>query len=177
MRAPDVPKAWRALVSATRPRDIYLPRAASLAYVGEGIFTLVPLVHVLLRRAQGSLLISFHADKTEIFWIVAYVVASILHVAGLLRTREIVRDGELTVAYVVADPTSATYQFCTTTGDWFEGRSRIVSRDALKQASVTPVFYMPEDPRRNVALFGTPFRVRLPEDGNARALHNMPAKT
>ena len=71
-----------------------------------------------------------------------------------------------------------TYRFCTTNGEWFEGKSRLISRsDVLAEGRIVPVFYMPEDPRKSVALPGTEFRISLPEDEAATRFQSVPVKS
>ncbi len=101
--------------------------------------------------------------------------------AGIYRefqNRQLLRDGEATIGTIVdwiagrRSSAVAVYQFWTRGGERFEHRSQVRSdKDEYSAPGPVPVFYLPEDPTKSLALCCTALRVRMPErrtrDANA----------
>ncbi len=178
---PKVPERWRALVDSRPPREVYLPpkvwksffvETFSVAFVVYGYYSaanrrhLSPLQFFYSRPDVGSLAL-----------VVPYFASVGARLKSFLTTRDMMREGEVAIAYTTnLSGRRATYQFWTKTGEIFERRTRVIKRpDVSADAGLVPVFYMPQDPRKSVALYGTEFSVRLPESASV-PLQKAPAK-
>jgi hypothetical protein len=168
LRPPAVPSEWATLVSTRPPREIYVPHRAWHGLLADAFLTVLPMGTFLARNGFQHIpldqLLRLRAD-TRTFWLLSYLTLVAARAWQYASTREIVRDGEVTVAYTSEISKGAIwYQFRTATGDWFERMSPVTSKvGTFEGGELIPVFYIPQDPRKSVALCGTDLRVRLPE--------------
>jgi hypothetical protein len=181
MRPPKVPEKWRALIESRPPRDVYLPSKIWTNFLVEGVALLSTLYIYASKTHKHRLTligsISTFVDPANIGLLLMYVATWIVRSKKLLSTREIVRDGEVTMAYTTDRSWNrATYQFWTQTGQIFTHRTSVVQRKEFRagEFSVVPVFYMAADPRKSIALYGTEFLVRLPVNPSAKQLDKAP---
>lgn len=181
MRPPKVPEKWRALVASRPPRDVYLPSKVWKAFAVEGV-TLLFTIYAYVSKANKhhTTLIGFlsaFVDPANLGLLLVYAATWVIRLKKILTTREILRDGEVAMAYTIDRSWShATYQFWSQTGQIFEHRTTVVKRaEFLAEFSVVPVFYIPADPRKSVALYGTEFMIRLPENAVPQPLTKAPA--
>ncbi|HEY6465487.1 MAG TPA: zinc ribbon domain-containing protein [Candidatus Acidoferrales bacterium] len=182
MRPPKVPEKWRALMESRPPRDVYLPSKIWTNFLVEGV-TLLFAWYVFASKAAKHHLtligfISTFVDPATTGTSLVYVATWIVRLKKLLTTREILRDGEVTMAYTVDRSWNrATYQFWTQTGQIFERRTSVVQRKEFRagEFATVPVFYVAADPRRSVALYGTEFLIRLPVNSATQQLNKAPA--
>jgi hypothetical protein len=169
---PQVPMEWRLLVSLPRPRDVYLPADKAIGSVVSAVIS-VALLIFMVREGRYHVAhrtwSSFRADE----WILLFTVIASLYyaVASFPReskARELLRDGEATIGYVVdwesgRSGSWLTYQFWTLTGLRFEHRKRVVGqKNSYSDKGLVPVFYLPQDPSNSIALACTSWRVRSP---------------
>lgn len=181
MRPPKVPERWRALINSRPPRDVYLPSKIWTNFLIEGV-TLLFAWYVFASKAAKHHLtligfISTFVDPATIGTSLVYVSTWIVRLNKLLTTREILRDGEVTVAYTTNRSWNrVTYRFWTQTGQIFERRTSVVQRKEFRagEFSTVPVFYIAADPRKSVALYGTEFLIRLPLNSATQQLHKAP---
>jgi rubredoxin len=180
---PKVPDRWRTLVDSRPPRDVYVPNKLWIGFLVES-FTVLSVLYgyyAAANRHHAPILrfLSSHQDPFAVVTSIAYLVSWVNRLKSMLTTRDIMRDGEVTIAYTTERHWNrATYQFWTKSGERFERKTSVLKRpDLPTDTSLVPVFYMPEDPRKSVALYGTEFRVRLPEDATARQFQKAPVRT
>lgn len=182
LRPPKVPEKWRALMQSRPPRDVYLPAKTWTNFLVEGI-TLLSTLYIYASKAHKHRLtligfISTFVDPANIGLVLIYVATWVVRLKKLLTTREILRDGLVTMAYTTDRSWNrAAYQFWTETGQIFERRTSVVQRKEFRAGgfSIVPVFYMAADPRKSVALYGTEFLIRLPADSPVQQLKKAPA--
>jgi len=182
MRPPKVPEKWRALMESRPPRDIYLPSKVWKSFAAEGV-TLLFTLYVYASKATRHHLtligfISTFVDPANIGLLLIYIATWVVRLKKLLTTREILRDGEVTMAYTIDRSWNrATYQFWTQTGQIFTHRTSVIQRNEFRagEFSIVPVFYVAADPRKSVALYGTEFLVRLPVNSATQQLNKAPA--
>jgi hypothetical protein len=182
MRPPKVPEKWRALVDSRPPRDVYLPPAFWKSFASETIVVVGTVLAYQARAAKHHVPFSKSPsfdDPASLIIILSYTATWAVRVHKLLTTRQVVRDGEVSVAYTTARSWNrATYQFWTQTGESFERRTSLVTRpDTPLTMQIVPVFYLPDNPRKSVALYATEFRVRLAGADASRQLKNVPVKS
>jgi hypothetical protein len=71
----------------------------------------------------------------------------------------------------------AVYQFWTRNGELFQHRSRFMRGDGdFSAPGVVPVFYLPQNPGKSLALCSTELRVRVPKDDSAPRAERLGAK-
>jgi hypothetical protein len=107
--------------------------------------------------------------------LVVAVWAGLDRIRRELSARILLRDGEITIGYITdwisgghSGP-RVTYLFWTSTGKRFEHERPVVSdKDIFSEKAIVPVFYMPEDPTRSIALCCARSRVKLPGERFAR---------
>jgi hypothetical protein len=178
---PKVPDRWRALVDSRSPRDVYMWARVWTSFLGETISVIVIIcANFAGAHSHHESPIQFvfsHPDVGSLAILLPYFASVGARIKGFLTTRDIMRDGEVTIAYTINQSGSrATYQFWTKTGAVFERRTRVIKRPEFSAGlGLVPVFYMPEDPRKSVALYGTEFSIRLPQEDSARQLEKAPS--
>jgi len=178
---PKVPDRWRSLVDSRPPRDVYMPRKVWKGFVVETCYVVSIFYFALVGAEQRHVsplhFFYTHPDAGSFGILIPYFWSVGARIKSYLSTRDIMRDGEVTIAYTTDRSLNrATYRFWTRTGAVFERRTRVIKRpDLTNDFGLVPVFYMPQDPRKSVALYGTEFSVRLPEAA-AAPLPNVPVK-
>lgn len=176
MRKPETPRIWNPLISAPQPRDVYLPRAIKFQFAMCGAFTFVlcfglpwayanhrgPFAHQFnWQRAWAPLLNSFGVGLGTflMFW-------------GELASRKLLRDGEATVGYW----NNGGYRFWTQSGQSFRRSASAVSADgAISGVGLVPVFYLPHDPAKSVALCSVYSRIRVPSEEKSAGMARVSA--
>ena len=172
---PRVPAEWQPLLELPRPRDVYMTIRAKLATVG-GMAALIASVgfagYVSWRHHRGAWLRWIqHADWVTGLFLAAWVYYGIHAVRYELPARALLRDGEVTIGIITQLKSSGhgsgtvAYRFWTRTGQRFEHRRSFVSGGSVfAQGGLVPVFYLPEDPTKSVALCCAISRVRTADD-------------
>jgi hypothetical protein len=162
---PAMPESWRNLVQTARPRDVYLsPEAKTRTVIG---------VALLLAFAGVGVGISLNTPSSAVVVMGMLMTALFLYlaVAAVLTARnqlELVREGELTPG-VLTDYREGrrgtvflSYQFWTDSGEIFKGSGTLVpGKDPAIGKQPLQVFYLPHDPKKNLALACTMVRIRL----------------
>jgi hypothetical protein len=178
---PKVPDRWRQLVDSRPPRDVYMPSKIWQGFIGETFYVVVVLGGYLTAAGRHHMpwlhFFDRGPDAGGMMLVLTYFASVGSRVKSFLTARDIMRDGEVTIAYTVdRSGKRATYQFWTKTGQTFQSRTRLIKRsDFTNDFGLVPVFYMPENPHKSVALYGTEFSIRLLEPAAAE-LQKAPAK-
>jgi ribosomal protein S27AE len=181
MRPPKVPEKWRELAASRPPRDVYLPPKIWTGFLIEGGTLLFTLYVYSSKAAKHHLsligFISTFVDPSTLGGLLVYIATWAVRLKKLFTTREILRDGEVTMAYTTDSSWNrATYQFWTQTGQTFESRTSLVRRKEFPfEFGVVPVFYMAANPRKSVPLYATEFLIRLPATPTAKELNKVAA--
>jgi hypothetical protein len=170
--APQIPPEWKLLVSLPRPRDVYLPVDKAIWSVVSAAVSIALLVLFVYQRRYHIAHPAWSSFRTDEWLILVSVVASLYSTVVSFprssKARELLRDGEATIGYVVdwesgRSGSWLTYQFWTLTGQRFEHRKRAVGdKDSYSDKGLVPVFYLPQDPSNSIALACTSWRVRMP---------------
>jgi hypothetical protein len=169
---PQVPTEWRLLMSLPRPRHVYLPARSAIASVLSAVVSIALLALFAYQRRRHIAYPGWSFLRTD-DWLLLFSAAASLYSAvvsfpGASKARELLRDGEATIGYVVdwesgRSGSWLTYQFWTLTGQRFEHRKRAVGdKDSYSDKGLVPVFYLPQDPSNSIALACTSWRVRIP---------------
>jgi hypothetical protein len=180
---PKVPDRWRALAASRPPRGVYLPNKVWISFLVESFAVLSALYGYYTAANKRHIpflgFLSFYENPGADVFLFPYLLSWVVRIRSIFTTREIMRDGEVTIAYTTDRHWSrATYQFWTKSGERFERKTSVLKRpDLPSDTLLVPVFYMPEDPRKSVALYGTEFRVRLPDEISAQQLQKAAART
>jgi hypothetical protein len=186
---PSVPAQWSPLMSLPRPRQVYWPfwskvgTAAAAAFILGSVGFFAFVVH-------GSLATFRHwaaVWKDDLPLFVITVAADLIVFVGICRefqNRHLLRDGEATIGGIVdwitgrRSGSTAVYQFWTRSGERFEHRDRVRSdKDEYSATGPVPVFYLPEDPTRSLALCCTVLRVRIPGEEFAARMQRIGTKS
>jgi DNA-directed RNA polymerase subunit RPC12/RpoP len=181
LQPPKVPEKWRALLASRPPREVYLPFKVWKNFVFEGVTVLFTLGLFSSRAAKHPPtlrgFLAVFLDPAGLGALLVYGANWAVRLKKIFTTRAIVRDGEVTMAYTTDRSSNrAKYQFWSQTGQIFERRTALVKRNEfLSDLAVVPVFYLAADPRKSVALYGTEFLIRLPENSAAQDLRKAPA--
>jgi hypothetical protein len=163
LRAPQTPRQWKALTAVPPPRQVYWPSSAKLSlllmmiaclFIGDSLLGFArhhpPLIHAIYSRPAMGL---------ELVYLVASMIAILISLRRELAAVTILRDGEVTIGYW----NEGAYQFWTRAGERFRCVAGIAApEDALTDSGLVPVFYLPDDPARSIALCSVYARVRIP---------------
>jgi hypothetical protein len=163
LRAPETPRQWKALTALPSPRQVYWPSSAKLSllllviaclFIGDTLWGFArhhpPLIHAIYSRPAMGL---------ELVYLVASMIAILISLRRELAAVTILRDGEVTIGYW----NEGAYQFWTRAGERFRCVAGIAApEDALTDSGLVPVFYLPDDPARSIALCSVYARVRIP---------------
>jgi hypothetical protein len=166
---PAMPDEWRTVAQLRRPRDVYLPSSAKIwLFLDGAIFIVVGglllwySVKAFARHPSFSWVQLF-----MILWLTLWVFFGVARVRDIRKTREILRDGELTAGILTSwrpyrrYGNFLTYQFWSESGQKFEAVGRLhQSAPQMARADLLQVFYLSDEPKRNVALCCTPLRIR-----------------
>lgn len=177
LRKPETPRIWRALMAAPRPREIYLPRAVKFLFLMCGAFACVlcfgfPWAYAN-HRGPFAHQINWHREWAPLLNSFGVGLGTLLMFWGELRSRKLLRDGEVTIGYW----NNGGYQFWTQSGQSFRRSARIVSSDdAIFGIGVVPVFYLPHDPARSAALCSVYSRIRVPTEEQSAGMARVSAR-
>ncbi len=173
---PSLPPEWQPLMSAARPREVFWPWRSRIDFLALVAILLgcVALMWFLIHGHRWAP-VNWHALRGDDLFLAAVAALCMLAIGARVYTesgkRHLLRDGEATVGLVVdwssGGPRGAfiIYQFWTRVGERFERQGRVQSnRDSYDARGVVPVFYLPEDPSRSLALCCTSLRVRIPAE-------------
>lgn len=188
---PEALPEWRPLVELPRPRDVYVPSDVRTKILWDALYGLGGLAFVIvifLFRVAGPerwSKYSFHG--------VDAAVAAILIVTAWqwsrlafheLSARALLRDGDIVIGRITDwyegehGKSEVCYQFWTRTGKRYEHTGNVVSeQEYFKEKDFVPVFYLPEDPAKSVALCCATSRVRLPDGSFARSGKAVPLRS
>ncbi|MGC1201913.1 MAG: hypothetical protein WA879_10220 [Candidatus Acidiferrales bacterium] len=172
LQPPEVPAVWRPLMSLPRPREVHIP-AKSLRDVAltAGLVLMTIFLLALDSRRHSAPWGTWRAFNSLDLWTVVCITSEMCAAFATIRQemkgRALLRDGEVTIGFptdIIPGGAGRTvvYQFWTRSGQRFEDSGPIES-SALSDTGLVPVFYMPEDPTKNIALCCTKARVRLPQ--------------
>jgi len=169
LRHPEPPRQWNALISAPRPREVYLPVGSKLGLlftilfgiVGGGSLWLGAITH----RAIFGRVIHWHRyDWLPLFYLTFAIVANLTLFRKEVATRTLLSEGEVTIGFW----NEGTYRFWTKSGECFQRAASIGSLEgAITDAGLVPVFYLPQDPTRSVALCSVVSRIRVPSQAQS----------
>jgi hypothetical protein len=163
LRAPETPRQWKALTALPPPRQLYWPSSARLN-LSLLVIACFSIGGSLLRFAHNhqSLLHAIYLRPglgLKLLYLVVSMIAMLVFLKRELGARTILRDGDVTIGYW----NDGAYQFWTRSGQRFSRAAKIGEpHDALTDAGLVPVFYLPEEPTRSVALCSVYLRVRIP---------------
>jgi hypothetical protein len=165
---PAMPNEWKVLASLPRPRAVYMTIGSTLEmifstslFVGLVAFATYSYWHEfkdLTKHIQNSIFV--------LLWFAFLIYLVIVEAREWSRAREILRDGVLTTGILTdwnegRHGPSITYQFWTSSGQRFENRGTVKSKEelAVKEAPLK-IFYLPQNPTKNVALACTSLRLK-----------------
>jgi hypothetical protein len=186
IKPPEVPAEWAGLIGTPRPRRVYWPFWSS---VRNG----VPAAIII-----GSFWLAYHVARQHHwsfpewrrFWLhdpigfIVGLVADAFLFLGIFRefsNYQLVREGDVTMGYLIDGVAEGStgrmvHEFWTRNGERFQHRASLMSGDeGFSLPGVVPVFYMPEDPSKSVALSSTELRVRLPNQDFAERARQLDA--
>jgi hypothetical protein len=168
LRPPDVPTPWRTLMESRPPRDVYLPAKAQVTFLFATACVSAVLIGLpLLAASHHKSIFQLYGSPraaSDLLSLLGGLTVWVLQLKALLTTRDILRNGEATVAYTQDQTLNhATYRFWTRSGQCFERGTAVISKTEFSKLGLCAVFYLPQDPRKSIALCGTEFRVRLAE--------------
>jgi hypothetical protein len=171
---PAVPLEWAPLVALTRPREVYWPFGSKMWTALEVAFIVGTAGYVIF-RIHGSTVAFQHwarawANNLPLLGITILADWFVfLEIYREMQNLQLLRDGEVTIGTIVDfisgrhRRATAVYQFWTRGGERFEHRaSAMTAKEEF--AGLVPVFYLPEDTSRSLALNCTHLRVRIPGD-------------
>ena len=102
---PQVPREWRLLMSLPSPRDVYLPVRSAIASVVSAVVSIALLALFVYQRRYHIAHPAWSSFRTDEWLILVSVVASLYSTAVSFprasKARELLRDGEATIGYVV----------------------------------------------------------------------------
>jgi hypothetical protein len=186
---PRVPDKWSHLMSATRPRDVFWPVLSQVRAAVNVAFIFVSLGYVtyLVHGHHASFSDWGREWPRNLFVFAVTAISDLFVFAGLyqkISNRHLLRDGEVTMGSIVdwvqrkrAVPI-AVYQFWTRSGERFEHRGQVrSSKNEYSAPGVVPVFYLPQDPTKSLALCSTQLRVRVPNDDFVARAERMGLKS
>ena len=163
LRAPETPRQWKALAALPPPRQVHWPSSAKLSLLLL-VIACFSIGESLLRFAHNHQSL-FHAIYSrpaivlQLLYLVVSMIAILVSLKRELGARTILRDGDVTIGYW----NDGAYQFWTRSGQRFGRAASIVEPDdALTDVGLVPVFYLPENPTRSIALCSVYSRVRIP---------------
>lgn len=178
LRHPETPRQWKALISAPRPREVYLPLGskvellfAVLVGLGGGSLWLGAVTH----RAIFGRAMHWHGyDWLPLFYLAFGIITCLALIRKELAARTLLRDGEVTIGFW----NDGTYRFWTKSGECFQRAASIGSCDgAITDAGLVPVFYLPQDPTRSVALCSLVSRIRVPSPPESAEFAQISARS
>jgi hypothetical protein len=158
---PTLPASWESSAWASRPRDVHASPTTKIgALLGAaGSVAAIGFVIDALRKHP----VATSDNSFLLLWLVILLFIEAAAIRGFLIDREVLREGDLTPG-VLTDWTkgrhgiSIRYQFWTASGRRFEGSGKVNSRRDLPDG-IFPVFYLSDEPKRNVALCCTGLRI------------------
>jgi hypothetical protein len=168
MSRPAMPSDWRALGLLSRPRDVFMSSGAKGGLILTVFIFAFGLWALFTYASRNEFLTLIHHPKNGLLgllWLTFWVYFGITGIREYFVGREILRDGELTTG-VLTDwrerrgGISVSFQFWTDSGQRFERHGKVHSKDELSnKTDPLKVFYLPQDPTKNVALCCTPWRL------------------
>lgn len=173
---PETPRIWKALVSTSRPREVYLPSGAKFSLllgvlcvclVGTGL-----LWAVITHRGAFAHGVDWRRGWAPSLNLLGIALGSLFMIWREAVARKLLRDGEVTVGYW----NERAYEFWTQSGQRFKHASSVVpSSDAVTGIGLVPVFYFPHDPSKSVALCSVYSRIRIPSEERVPGLARVSA--
>lgn len=168
---PETPAQLQPLISLSRPRTIYFPLRAKVGVTVFAIFYVGAVATAWKRYMPPT---GRHIALTYNLFGFVFLALGLRAAIGLLHrefsAQTLLRDGEVTIGYVidavrrVGGGANVSYQFWTRLGERFEHQGPLVSRESIySNKELVPVFYMPENPAKSVALCCVRSRVRVRE--------------
>jgi hypothetical protein len=178
LRHPDTPRQWKALISAPRPRAVYLPVGSRLALLFTILFGIVGgslWLGAITHRAIFGRVIHWHGyDWLPLFYMAFWIIASPVVIWKEAAARPLLREGEVTIGFL----NDGIYRFWTKSGEYFQRATSIGSlEDAITDAGLVPVFYLPQDPTRSVALCSVVSRIRVPSPAQSPEFARISARS
>jgi hypothetical protein len=166
---PAMPDEWQFVSKLPRPRNVYLPPTAKLwIFLECAIFFAVGGVLLWYEVKTFIVESSFRWEQPLIaIWFVLWIrLFGLARLRDLKSVREMLRDGELTPGLVTTWQrtrfgTHLTYQFWNDAGQKLEASARLHAyARQIKITDPLQVYYLSDEPKRNVALCCTPLRIR-----------------
>ena len=165
---PAMPDSWRQLAMVPRPRVLSTQASNREAVMVIGIFIAIGLVFARELWNEFTA-VPQHPSQGffELLLPAFFVYFAIDFTREARQEREVFREGELTTGVITnwtdenRGGTSVTYQFWTGAGQRFEGYGTLVAKEDLNiQQEPLKVFYLPQNPAKNVALCCTALRIQ-----------------
>jgi hypothetical protein len=165
---PSMPDEWQTVAQLRRPRDVYLPSSAKIwlfldgaIFIAVGGLLLWYSVKAFARHPSFA-----WVQLLVILWIALWLFFGVARVRDIRKTRELLRDGELTAGVLTIwrhdrYGNFLRYHFWSESGQKFEAVGRLhQSAQRMARTDLLQVFYLSSEPKRNVALCCTPLRIR-----------------
>jgi hypothetical protein len=177
VQMPETPRKWKPLISMHRPREVYLPTGAKVSVLLSGLFAASAIVLFAWgfanHRGPFSRHMDWHRAWAPLLNLLALTLGSLFMFWREAVSRKLLRDGEFTIGYW----NEGAYEFWTQSGQRFRrNSSSISSNDTIAGIGLVPVFYLPQDPTRSVALCSVYSRIRVPLDEKLLAVSRVSAR-
>jgi len=168
---PEMPESWRPLAMIPPPRGLQSTAFARRETVVVAFFFLALAFE--LNNSVWNDFVAFVRHPAEDIWNLIFpafcIYAAVITFREARIERTVLRDGLLATGLIANCTenrygTSTTYQFWTDSGQKFEGHgkldSKLVAHPELSlQQEPLKVFYLPQNPCRNVALSCATLRI------------------
>ncbi|MGH9745790.1 MAG: hypothetical protein ACRD59_06735 [Candidatus Acidiferrales bacterium] len=164
---PKTPEEWESLLVLPRPRELYLRASAKVDLVFESILFVAGIWFAIFMIERDY--IDWKRLGSGVFlavWLSIWILGELERIRNELQARRLLRDGEVTIGLIVdwysgRHSTRLKYQYWTRMGQGFEHTGKIMSeRKFYLEKGPVPVFYLPEEPTKSVALCCAVSRVR-----------------
>jgi len=171
MQRLPIPEKWELLISLPRPREV--PSRFWSKLIPDAAFVIWSLGFLVVRGHHVPAAGWTTVSPKDVVLFAGTAISDFFVVVGMCReigNRHLLRDGEAALGTIVewADfrgfPLVA-YRFWTRAGEQFEHRGTVRSVEPeYSEMGPVPVFYLPEDPTKSLALCCTALRLRIPDD-------------
>jgi hypothetical protein len=161
----DVPRSWKSIVTAPRPRSVRLSsRGKRLLLLGPAMIAFVVAAGISLPR-QNSLPVVYLVFAGVIAW---FFYAAVKAIGREITARRLMRDGELTIGWVTdCRETGGRHKNINITVEFRDLVGRLFARDFVVHEtddSIDPghailVFYEAINPEKNAVACATMFKL------------------
>jgi hypothetical protein len=179
LRHPETPRKWKALISAPRPREVYLPFGSKVGLLFAILVWIVgcgPLwFSVITHRALFGRVVHWHrSDWFALLSMAFWMIWTLTLIRQEVPARTLLREAEVPIGYW----NDGSYRFWTKSGESFQRAATIGSLEGeTTDTGLVPVFYLPQDPTKSVALCSLLSRIRVPSESGSRELAQASAQS